>query len=128
MFGFFKKKQPEPKDDEIPPEVLEEMTIGDRMLEKLGPMDYLETVSSTMLTQAREVPLSHIFGHIHTCIKLGAPSMVSNLAQIAAWRIREEEDSQGAKEHVKEFEQLALQSTMDTVNYLKQNGKNIVYC
>lgn len=126
MFGFFKKKRQEADE----PEELsaEDMAVGDRMLEKMGGWDYLTNVSALMTSCARDVPMPQLFGHIHTCIKLGAPAMVSTLAQIAAWRIREYEDMKGAKEHIKEFEQLAMQSAIDCLNYMAANGKQMVYC
>lgn len=127
MFNFFKKKKQESR--EPTPEELEQMAVGDKMLERLGDgWDYLTNVSVLLTSCANEIPLLHIYGHIHTCIKLGAPAVVSNLAQLAAYRLREYDDDPDIKRHIKEFEQLAMQSAIDAVNYMAANGKQLVYC
>lgn len=127
MFNFFKKKKQELQ--EPTPEELEQMNVGDEMLERLGDgLAYLTNVSTLLMSQAHDMPLFHIYGHIHTCIKLGAPAIVSTLAQLAAYRLQEYDDDPDIKRHIKEFEQLAMQSAMDAVNYMGANGKQVMYC
>lgn len=127
MFNFFKKKKQEPQGPT--PEELEQMAVGDKMLERLGDgWDYLTNVSTLLTSCANEMPLFHIYGHIHTCIKLGAPAVVSNLAQLAAYRLREYDDDPDIRRQIQDFEQLAAQSAMDAVNYMNTNGKELVYC
>ena len=126
MFSFFKKKKQEPQ--EPTPEELEQMAVGNKMLAKMEPLDYLTNVSTLFTSCANEMPLFHIYGHIHTCIKLGAPAVVSNLAQLAVYRLHEYDDDPDIRRHIQDFEQLAVQSAMDAVNYMKANGKELVYC
>ena len=127
MFSFFKKKKQEPQ--EPTPEELEQMAVGDKLLERIGNgFDYLTNVSTLLTSCANEMPLLHIYGHIHTCIKLGAPAVVSSLAQLAAYRLREYDDDPDIRRHIQDFEQLAVQSAMDAVSYMKANGKELMYC
>lgn len=127
MFSFFKKKKQESQ--KPTPEELEQLAVGDKMLERLGNgLDYLTNVSTLLISCANEMPLMHIYGHIHTCIKLGAPAVVSNLAQLAVYRLHEHDDDPDIRRHIQDFEQLAVQSAMDVVNYMRQNGKELVYC
>ena len=127
MFSFFKRKKHE-QPQEPTPEELEQMAVGDNILAKMEPFDYLTNVSALITNHANEMPLFHIYGHIHTCIKLGAPAIVSTLAQLAAYRLREYDDDPDIKRHIKEFEQLAMQSAIDALNYMAANGKQLVYC
>ena len=127
MCSFFKKKKQELQ--EMTPGELEQMAVGDKMLERMGNgWDYLTNVSTLFMRQANDMPLLHIYGHIHTCIKLGAPAVVSDLAQLAAYRLREYDDDPDVRRHIKDFEQLAMQSAIDSLNYMAANGKQVVYC
>lgn len=117
MFGFFKKKK---QDDGLSEEEKAIYAIGQKMLEQLGAYDYLNNLAIRLCCNAREIHPVEVYGHINACIGIGAAGMVSSLSQIAVWQL---ENIDSDTEVVEQFRQLALQSSTDALNWIRENDK-----
>ena len=117
MFGFFKKKKQE---DGLSEEEKAIYAIGEKMLEQLGAYDYLNNLAIRLCCNAHEIHPVEVYGHINACIGIGAAGMVSSLSQIAVWQL---EKIDSAEEVVEQFRQLALQSSTDALEWIRENDK-----
>lgn len=117
MFSFFKKKKQE---DGLSEEEKAIYAIGKKMLEQLGAFDYLNNLAIRLCCNAHEIHPVEVYGHINACIGIGAAGMVSSLSQIAVWQL---EKIDSAEEVVEQFRQLALQSSTDALNWIRENDK-----
>lgn len=123
MFGLFKRKKQDDK-VEFTDNERQLYARGEKMLAEWGPDVYLHNLSIMMCSFTHKIHPVEVYGHINACIKIGASGMVSGLSQIAAWQLGQ---NGIGEEVIDEFVELGVRSTMDCVQYMKDNGKAMVY-